>query len=300
MKFVPIFAAFFICVSLCTHFSYVYAGQESSVKKENTKKTVYLEPSLPNFSQLHWRLGSLDINSNEDVDNFIKINFCDIYTEFFNNEFDWKDIRKSTREYLEKNKDNFDVRFEFVQPLKLGDYSLSRGEFEVQDNYKIEWIRRYEVLPNDPVPKVCGTLGYIPNYPRGLVLRLSRPFALTKFSVPSDIAQDYIARKQEEYRSIYPDRNVKEFLHDLRDAYIVMKVKVFASEDKILRDDSGVRYASVMAILEKVEIYADQDREHLLYKKNMIRRERDLSGSVKKITTSPEEGPNPKKLQRSQ
>lgn len=246
----------------------------SEAPAEEIAKEITYEPlSLEFLSKLYWRLGTLDLEKDSDVDTFIQINYCDLYAAYFQNEFEWDGIRDSTREYIEQKRDSFPVRLEYMQPLKLGEYNVEDESFAVQDEYQVEWIRRFEVISSEGRDRLCGLKKRIEGYPRGMVIQFSRPFALTKFHVPSEIAQGYIAERQALYQKAFPDQNDRFLLLDYRDAYIVMKVRIFAAADEpIRRTQQGIDFAPVMGILEGIEIYEDQEREVLLYEKDMMRR----------------------------
>ncbi|MCB1531278.1 MAG: DUF4852 domain-containing protein [Alphaproteobacteria bacterium] len=251
----------------------------AQAKVQDQPETVLYEfPTLKNLARLYWALSRLSTDDVAAVDNYMLINECDIYTNYYNHEFEWNKIRESAVKYLEEHKGNFVVRFQFMQPLRLGEYDIEKHSFELFDEYKIKATRRFEVKSSEMHSKVCGFQGVIDNYPRGLVLELSRPFELKEIPLDERTANKFISDKLKNVKK-YPNRKQrKEDVFAARDAYLVMKVKIFSSHEEpyIQTRVGGPILAQVLGVLEGVEIYADRDRQTLLYVED-FRRQRTKS-----------------------
>ncbi|MCF8496529.1 MAG: DUF4852 domain-containing protein [Alphaproteobacteria bacterium] len=233
----------------------------------------YEDISMEAFARLYWALSRLDIASDINIDNYMMITQCDIYKDYSSNEFEWKTVRASARSDIEKNRRTFPIRYQFMQPLRLGEYSIDTGRFEVMDKYKINGTRRFEVVASQDRDAICGKTGPIIGYPRGIMLELSRPFTLKSFPVDPGVAEEYVSKKLEAFRKLKSALQTEYYLYELRDAYIVMKIKAFSSQGQV-RTSDGKWLAHILGVLEGYEIYADEDRKVLLYQENLVQRKR--------------------------
>lgn len=235
--------------------------QKFSVQKDH----IYEKPTLEELAKLYWLLGSLDLNNDAAIDNYLLINECGIYQEYRNNEFEWSKIRESTRQYLKDNYMNFAHRLEFMQPLYLGEYDINKEYFNIVPDYIKRTSRRMEVLTRASSEPVCQKSGEIEGYPKGLIVELTRPFGIDKIPVPKDKAQEYIQDRVEQFNKLEEYQRTDKRLAESRDAYIWMQIRVFGykGSEKIA---DGYNLNVVFAVLEGVEVYSDRDRKDLLFR----------------------------------
>lgn len=262
-----------------------YAQDEDIIDAE---KHEYKEFTMESLAELYWRLDRPDIENREDIDNFMKITQCSLHSEYFQNEFEWQQIRDAAKAYILENKKDFPVRFEFMQPLRLGEYDLNKQQFEIQDKYQLKGTRRFEVVVQESGQKICDDSKQIPGYPGSIGIQFSRPVALTDIPVKKDLAEEYIAEKQEQFKNLNYIYQTPDQLMALRNAYIVMKVKFFSSQG-LAKNQDGNQLPLLLATLERIEVYADQDKKTLLMSKNMTRRKRAALPSLAKTQQTPEE-----------
>ena len=230
---------------------------------------VYERPTFEKFSQLFWALSKMDINKNADVDFFLMINECDIYKDYFHNEFEWQTIRQSSKEFLTQNKSTFPLRYEMMQPLKLGEYNTKTEKFEIMPEYQIKNTRRFEIMANNYTADICNYGNRageeIPGYPRGLLIELTRPIMITSLPVDPVNARLYIEEKLKSFKGLQAQHQNVSNLYLARDAYLVMKIKFFAYRKDLQSKASGYQLAEVLGILEGIEVYADRKKKKLLY-----------------------------------
>lgn len=240
---------------------------------EDAKSLYYEDFTMQKISQMYWAISKLDPTNDIHVDNYLFINECDIYREYAHNEFEWKEVREAARQFLIENKKNFPLRFTFMQPLLLKDYSFERGGFEVNDEYKILGTRRFEVGIEDINEDVCGVHYVLDGYPKIVVMDLSRPFSLEFVPASPEVAKKYIDIRSEIFQSLDPSRQNAEMMYKLRDAYMVMNVKIYSYKG-IEKANQTSQAAAVFAVLESYEIYGDRDRKMLLFSESFRRRKR--------------------------
>lgn len=245
---------------------------------------VYLKPTLSNLSKMYWSLGKFDVDDRKAVDNFMRINECDIFRDYYFNEFEWRGIRKSTQEYLESSKDSFGRHFEFVQPLALGEYDFDRRGFAVLDDFSLDAVRRLKILADDFQAPICGVDGGsgLSGYPTLIAVELNRPLTLDFIPVEEEVARFVVENKLQRFRNLSERAQNRENLFQLRDAVFVMKLRFFALDGEDVRIMQQGTAVPLLAILESVEVYSDRGRQELLYSLD-YRRERSESSLEQKM-----------------
>jgi hypothetical protein len=246
----------------------------------------YAQAFYKNFSQLYWALGRLDLENDDAITNYLKINQCDVYKEYYFNEFQWGNIKEYTRKYIEENEKKFPVRFEFVQPLRLGKYDFDRKGFVLDEDYAIDGIRRFEIEAIDSRDTICNERSQveIEGYPRGLLVELSRPVLFDL--VPMDVANanKYIMEKSEDYRKLDDQRKRYVNVYNFREIYVVFNIRFFGTAGDHQSTRSKIPYAKVLGLLESIEVFDDPERKKLLYKRDYRRQKRTKE---KKTTLTP-------------
>ena len=284
-----LFQAFFALFLLASLAAPVLAQDASEISEIETNYDgttyEYVKPSMENLSQLYWGLSKFDIGDNEAIDNFLMINECDLFKNYFANEFEWSGIREASRAFLTESKKSFPLRFEFMQPLFLGEYDIERERFNIANEYKINGVRRLQVISQDFNQPICNvSTTRIPGYPRGMVVELSRPLNFTYIPVPKDIANVFIKEKLDIFRSAR-NQNTKT-LEESRDAYVVMQIKIFAYKGET-RVEEGNMFAEVLAVLEGLEVYSDRHKNNLLYAKHFRKRAKKIEDPLEPVTAPP-------------
>lgn len=229
---------------------------------------LYEQPTVKALSHMYWSLGLYNVSDDDAIDEFMKINECDMFQKFSGDEFEWSGIREAARNFIKNNKSEFPTRFEFMIPLKLYEYNERFGAMDVQDEYKIKSFRRFELFASDAYRTPCLRKEKLVNgYPRGIILELSRPLTIIRVPMSKQVANNYTRKINKAYKEKYRiDDRSKEKRYAMRGAYIVLKVKIFAHGD-LLGRSSNTRLSMVgmMGILEGYEIYADRKKEILFY-----------------------------------
>lgn len=248
-------------------------GAEKKSNSINNNKTnyIYETPSVKALSHLYWAVNLYDLSDDDAVDEFMRLNECDIYKNFSSDEFEWSEIRDATRDFIKENKNDFPTRFEFMLPIKFGDYKSKRKAFEVQKPYKIDAIRRFEVYATDFRARTCvSDVRLQDGYPRALVLEYSRPFTLTHVPVDQKIAEDYIKRNKIKMKKYDERIRTKAKMYELRDAYVVMKVKIFTHGKFMGLNSYSLPVVQMMAVLEGYEVYGDRYKKNLFFAESYV------------------------------
>ncbi len=267
-------------ITLCVAAPQTHA--QSTQQPEEAEAYKYEDPTLDKLSQMYWRLNKFNFETDYFVDNFMLINECQIFKDYYHNEFEWRDIRKVGEKFITENINEFPLRFEFIQPLSLAEYDFDRKGFEVVDEHKINNTRIFEVSSPDLYKDICNNDTAIPGYPRVLRIELSRPLSFDFVPMEEEKAETLILKKSKAFKRLDERFQTKNRLYAFRDGIMVMQVKLFAYKGPDQNSQHSYNIAPVLGVLEGIEIYADRDREDLLYKES-FRRKKPTSDFEEKI-----------------
>ncbi|GEM_PF-1128060 len=230
-----------------------------------TRDDNYVEPNLENISKLYWAIGKFDIADDKLIDYYLMINECELYMQFYHNDFEWAKIQKATKNHILNNMNEFPTHFEIFSPLPLGRYDQDKEEFELAPETKITGLRRLDFAMNMlGYKEVCTKTGDIYEYPPNIVVILSRPFVLEKIPVKRELAKLYIEEAKSFYDALPPRLQLVNYE---RLAFLRLKIKITQYKNTVRLVGGDLR-AVVFGRLEGFEIYADQDKLKPLYSKN--------------------------------
>lgn len=243
-----------------------YVKDPDKPKEENEH---YEFPTFENLSRLYWTLGILDPEKNaQAIDNFVRIHDCQVYLDYYRDDFEWRKIRAITKEKIVKERGDWPVRFELLIPVELGRYDFAKKEFPVLSEFLKEGARRITTGYNSMQDPVCDTRAMkIPDYPRDIVLNLSRPILIESIPMDPDLAQDYLIRTKILNAEAYRDRDdaVRERRYE-RMAFLRLRVRLIKFMEFMKAGDRGEMYPLIFSSVESFDVFEDQDMKKVLYK----------------------------------
>ena len=216
--------------------------------------------TLENLSKLYWRLGAFDFEDDTAVGNFLKINDCKIFTEYLNDDLEWKQIVGVMKDHLKKNSATFPLNYQFVLQLHLGRYDAEKGGFPLVDRTAFIDSKRIEVDSIDHNQEICFDAAPIKDYPKSVVILLPQPFTLDFIRLDEHVAQAYILRKKSEYSKLDEERRVKAYE---RDAYLRLRV-TFSQYHGNLRGETGEPMSILFGTIDGYEVFEDSGQKRLM------------------------------------
>lgn len=112
-----VFLFFLMALSFAFCPNLALAQDASEIKEKSAAETnTYETPTVAKLSRLYWALGKFDNEPDpkQYIDNYLRINECEVYKNFSHNEFDWLNIKDATYDFLRKNKQNFPKHFALI------------------------------------------------------------------------------------------------------------------------------------------------------------------------------------------
>lgn len=276
------------------------AVQDAGAMEFDDKK--YVDPTYQNLAALYWALGILDVNNSILIDNFLAITECEMYMSYVNNDLEWKEIREVTRDFLRTNYKNFPTSFKITIPLYLGQYNADEEYFEVnQKRSATDTVRNIETIYYTK-PVTCGLTADLEGYPRNLILYLNRPFSLSQLPVEKELARLFLDESATKNSRRTMDANRSTKRDDLdRMAFLELMFRVHSFKEN-KNTMGGFVKAVVYAQIDYIRVYADYEKQKLLYEKDMYedetRKRRRRNGSITEDDLKLPDGPlfaDPKK-----
>lgn len=240
----------------------VMQDTEVTVMKDNFAESGYVTPNMENLSKLYWKLNVFTLDNNSAIDNFLIINECDIYKNFFTDDFEWSNIRESTRAMLKEKIPSYSTQFKILVPIDLGRYDMQRGGFDLVSKTAFLNSRRIQVTSSNSAIPACaqkqrktGLEGYPPN----VIMILNKPFTFDFVKVDEHVAQAFLLRKKYN-RTPVPDELRNRGYQ--RIAYARMRV-TFVRYQGTVRE-RNVDQAILYGKLDGIDIFEDPHEEMLL------------------------------------
>lgn len=212
----------------------------------------YNTSSLENLSKLYWRLGAFDTDDEKSIESFIRINDCKVYTKYIGDEIEWKKITASMKNYLEKEKNNFPLNYQFTIELNLGKYNIDKGGFEVVNNTGFENSKLIHINSVYQNRVACGERETPKMYPKSVIMLLENPFTMNLVKLDEHVAQAFILRKKEDPR---------------RTAFLRIRIN-FDQYVGNLRGTQNETYAVMHGKIDGYEIFEDVHQKNLLLSVN--------------------------------
>ena len=264
---------YFLFALMIALFPFSSAAQAQDDRLVSDFEHFYDDISIEKLSKLYWKIQKLDINNDTHVDNFLFINECDIYSDYYYNELEWGHVRDQAKAFIAENVETFPVRFKFVQPLRFGEYDPESQIFNILPQFQIKGYRKFEVLSSDWGDRICTQQGPrdIEGYPRILMVEFTQPLTLRGVPMKPRAAEKYIDEKMELFDALPEEKKSKDVVFEFREAYMVMKMKIFSYKGE-RNIENGYMRASVYGMLEGYEIYGDADLTNLIFFENYVRK----------------------------
>lgn len=227
---------------------------------EDRHKDGYIKPDLVNISRLYWKKNALELSNNEAIDNFLRINECDIYKKFYTDDFEWLRVREAARELIKESKETFGHKFKIIVPIDLGRYDQLRKGFPLINKTAFKDLRRVEIGGNSYSEEICGKDGVIEHYPRNLILILNKPFTFDFIRLDEHIAQSYIVRQK--YQQTIRPRELQNKSYD-RLAYARIRI-TFSEYQGITKGRDNMPLGIMFGKLDGIDIFEDPVEKRML------------------------------------
>jgi len=227
---------------------------------EDVHGSQYINASIQNLSKLYWKKNTLDINNDEAIKNFLIINECSLYEEFYKDDFEWKRIHDAARAMLKENKESFSDKFKILLPVNLGRYDIEKKGFPISESTSFTDLRRIE-LGSGYQGEICGIRRDIKYYPRNIVLSLSRPFDFNFIPLDEHIAQAFIIKRKYDNSSVnYLKNSIKDYD---RPVFTRLRISLTSYQGQT-KGTNNSTLAVMFGKIDGIDIFEDPYEKNLL------------------------------------
>lgn len=228
------------------------ADSEMTIVRDNYAGA-YNQSDIENLSKLYWRLGVYDAADTKAIENFIKINNCQVYQDYYNNEIEWRKIVSSMKTYLEKNRSSFPTNIQFTLQLNIGKYDVEKGGFEIINKTGFNKSKIINVKSSIVSKTACIDKSVLETYPQNALIKLKAPLDLNFIHVDEHVAQAFIIKKKND-----PARN----------AYLRLRV-TFNQYDGNLRGEEGQLFSVMDGTIDGYDVFEDSELRSVLYSQDL-------------------------------
>jgi len=255
-----------MCFCLFLGLAAPHASADSDIQFDKVNERSidrYVVPNIQNLSRTYWATGMFDMNDDEAIDWFLRINDCDLYRRYRHNDFEWMTIREATKQHIQQNMSKFPTHFEIMSEITLGDYDVEEEMFDIMPDSKLQGLRKIEFTANEESSTIwgCGDDGLVDIYPANIIVVMNRPLTLERIPVKAELAQLYLEEIKERYSHL--DSSWQMHVYK-RLAYVRIKVKVTQYKN-LAHTARGYARAVMLARYDGLEVFADPDRMMPLY-----------------------------------
>jgi len=228
----------------------------------------YVPATIENLSKLYWALGVFDWSDVLALDQYMMINECPLYHQYYRDDFALKELRDVMRESIRMITPQFPRKLEVILRIGLERYDHGTERFQLSSATQFIGSKRVE-FSGTSFSTICGQTNVTNNYPSNFIVNLPQPFTLTEISVPVDIARAYMESIQKQTSHLSTDDMRISSLG--RRAFLRLKISITQFKE-YSSGFNNERLISFLGTIDGYEVFADENQEMLLYNEFVERR----------------------------
>lgn len=154
----------------------------------------YAPMDFKTLFQLYWKAGVVTTDNTDAVVDYLRTIECKVYQATYKNDFLWPEVMRSTINYLNGARKQFNNRVTILQPIALDRYDPEKDWFIVTSDTQYLNVLAMTVSSYQAVRSECEgnddiNIGSIPTKAN---IRMGYPFSLTYLKMKPDFAKRYI------------------------------------------------------------------------------------------------------------
>jgi len=224
----------------------------------------YAEPTLENFAHTLMRFKAIDMMNDALLDDYAMITDCEIYENFYSNDFKWSQVRSFMRDSIKMKSDTFPDKYYYEAELQLDRYDFKSKNFRFTDNTAVKGVNtfRFNFVNRTGQPRCYGR--NLENFPSSYEIVIGAPVTIGGLPFSEEDA-NLLLRYLEESKNIYRIIYVR-FYMTVNHIEPLRKSELKSGSQKYIQPgvtgDEGMR---VEARLDSVKFYADPAMSKLIY-----------------------------------
>jgi len=230
------------------------------LRSPNAPPLIFVPATPENLSKSYIKLSGVDLNDEALVDDFASVNLCEMFIQYHDDEFAWRDARKAIRRHIERNMEKYPEYMAFDSKVSFDKYDFGIQAFRLAEGSKFSRTGKFGI--GTRLETACMGRGGLTRIPTKYNIRLSNPITL-----------DAIPMKEERaYRFL---NDLKAEKNKGRTVYITFFIRIndFSANNALgsatttgepLKNEV-VTVADARATLVTLRFYEDEERTRLLY-----------------------------------
>jgi hypothetical protein len=154
----------------------------------------YVTPDWPNLARTMVRFNALDTTDDALIDDYAILTECDLFQNFYKDDFKWNEVRTAIRDSIQKHGAEFPAAYGYRNRVQLGRYDFKNKLFGFTDATAINNVNAFLLYQAEGTP--CGTtkIKYLPKSFRAV---LEKPFSISGLPMEPDVAQKLLQQMKE-------------------------------------------------------------------------------------------------------
>ena len=230
-----------------------------TIRLSPTNVATFYPASVEYLSRAYVKLTGVDLADDKLIDEFSAINYCDLYTRLFKDEFTWRQAREAVRKTMQRDLETYPESFFVDGQIQLGRYNFETKSFDIEDSSKFRRTGIINVVFRSG-PK-CLDFSNFRTIPINYKFRLINPITLESIPV-SEAMANQIARLMEEQGNHGRFVNVTFFMR-VNDFSNTMARNYGRNNDK--GEAESIANSTIRATLLSMRVYLDEEHRAMVY-----------------------------------
>lgn len=231
----------------------------------------YVKPNAENILDTLVRFGAIDLSNDTLLDAYAQILACDLFKDFYKDEFKWQKARPVIREQVRKSVSTFPTGFRYETVLQLGRYDFAKKVYPFVEKSQRIGINVFTV--DRDINRVCqygGKDNVAAILPKRFKIVLDKPFNIIDLPLaPSEgkALAERMDRDGNKEHSIFARINLRiMFVAPIDFSKRSSEGTNFAVRTQVTQ--AGLDSESVVldARLDSVEYFEDENFTRLIYR----------------------------------
>lgn len=207
------------------------------------------------------RFGVIDIRADDVIDDYAKLNECDLFFKFYDNDFKWNNFRKALRQSIRQRIQFFPIAYYYDAQMQLGRYDFQDKTFYFTEKSVPSNVNLFSLQLIDTA---CDQFGFsaLPIW-YGLVL--DEPLTIRGLAMPEVEAKAFLERlfaAGNEDRIVYARFNIRV----TQVPYVGrQKLEQGKTLGPLQQEGSGERQIKIGGRIESVDFFEDSEHKKLIY-----------------------------------
>lgn len=161
----------------------------------------YAEANFRDLSQTLVLMDGVSIEEPKVLEEYAKMNYCEIYKEKFQDDFEWSQFRKLVVQKVQSKKEYYRNLYQISGIVFLGRYNFDTQDFPFVDDsalMNVGSLQLYQLNRKsknaDTARLLCGGTDRSILFPDKYVFELNQPLTFDRLKIPMEEAKQLLAR----------------------------------------------------------------------------------------------------------